>query len=74
VRNVKNPIVKAWWEKTFASMGQREKQEIIPFIAAKFTGFITNQTMRNIIGQTKSSFNIAQAMQEGKILFLNLSK
>lgn len=74
VRNVKNPIVKAWWEKTFASMWQREKQEIIPFIAAKFTGFITNQVMRNIIGQTKSSFNIAKAMQEGKILFLNLSK
>jgi hypothetical protein len=55
-------------------MGQREKQEIIPYFAAKFSGFITNQTMRNIIGQTKSSFNIAQAMQEGKIILLNLSK
>ena len=74
VRNVKNPIVKAWWDKTYASMGQREKQEIIPYFAAKFSGFITNQTMRNIIWQTKSSFNIAQSMQEGKILLLNLSK
>ena len=74
VRNVKNPIVKAWWDKTYASMGQREKQEIIPYFAAKFSGFITNQTMRNIIGQTKSSFNIAQAMQEQKIILLNLSK
>lgn len=74
VRNVKNPIVKAWWEKTFAGMGQREKQEIIPYFAAKFSGFITNKMMRNIIGQTKSSFNIADAMQEQKILLLNLSK
>ncbi len=74
VRNVKNPIVKAWWEKTYASMGQREKQEIIPYFAAKFSGFITNSTMRNIIGQTKSSFNIAQCMQEWKIILLNLSK
>ncbi len=74
VRNVKNPIVKAWWEKTYASMGQKEKQEMIPYFAAKFSGFITNQTMRNIIGQTKSSFNIAQSMQEGKIILLNLSK
>jgi len=74
VRNVKNPIVKAWWEKTFANMGQREKQEIIPYFAAKFSGFITNETMRNIIGQTQSSFNIAQCMQEGKIILLNLSK
>lgn len=74
VRNVKNPIVKAWWEKTFGNMGQREKQEIIPYFAAKFSGFITNQTMRNIIGQTESSFNFAKAMQEGKIILLNLSK
>ncbi len=74
VRNVKNPIVKAWWETTFANMGQREKQEIIPYFAAKFSGFITNKMMRNIIWQTKSSFNIAQCMQEQKILLLNLSK
>lgn len=74
VRNVKNPIVKAWWEKTYASMGQREKQEIIPYFAAKFGGFVTNETMRNIIGQTKSSFDIKTAMQEGKIILLNLSK
>lgn len=74
VRYVKNPIVKAWWEKTFATMGEREKQEIIPYFAAKFSGFITNQTMRNIIGQTKSSFNVAEVMQSQKILFLNLSK
>lgn len=74
VRNVKNPIVKAWWDKTFANMWQREKQEIIPYFAAKFSGFITNKMMRNIIWQTKSSFNIAECMQQNKILLLNLSK
>lgn len=74
VRYVKNPIVKAWWEKTYASMGQREKQEIIPYFAAKFGGFVTNETMRNIIGQTQSSFNFADAMQKQKIILLNLSK
>ena len=55
-------------------MGQREKQEIIPFFAAKFSGFITNKTMRNIIGQKESSFDFAKAMQEGKIILMNLSK
>ncbi len=30
--------------------------------------------MRNIIGQTKSSFDILDCMQSGKILFINLSK
>ena len=74
VRHVKNPIVKAWWEKTYASMWDREKQEMIPYFAAKFGQFITNKMMRNIIGQTKSSFDILEVMQWNKILLVNLSK
>ncbi len=73
-RHVKNPIVKSWWENTYASMWDREKQEIIPYFSAKFGQFITNSTMRNIIGQTKSSFDIGQIMQDEKILLVNLSK
>ena len=74
VRHIKNPIVKAWWENTFAKMGEREKSEIIPYFAAKFGAFITNSTMRNIIGQVKSSFDVFEAMQSNKILMINLSK
>lgn len=74
VRHVKNPIVKVWWEKTFASMWDREKAEIIPYFQAKFSGFTTNKMMRNIIGQTKSSFDILDVMQSWKILIVNLSK
>lgn len=74
IRHVKNPIVKAWWEKTYASMWDREKQEMIPYFAAKFGGFITNTMMRNIIGQTKSSFDISEVMNTSKILMVNLSK
>ncbi len=74
VRHVKNPIVKNWWEKTYASMGDREKAEIIPYFAAKFGQFITNKLMRNIIGQTKSSFDVADIMQQQKLLLVNLSK
>jgi len=74
VRNVKNPVVKAWWESTYASMGDREKWEIIPYFAAKFGQFITNKMMRNIIGQHQSSFDILDIMQNRKILLVNLSK
>ena len=74
VRHVKNPIVKAWWEKTYGSMADREKQEMIPYFSAKFGQFITNKMMRNIIGQTKSSFDILDIMQWNKILLVNLSK
>ena len=74
VRHVKNPIVKNWWEKTYNSMWAKEKAEIIPYFAAKFGQFITNKMMRNIIGQTKSSFDVMDIMQNKKILLVNLSK
>ena len=74
VRHVKNPIVKAWWESTYAKMWDREKAEIIPYFAAKFGQFTTNKMMRNIIWQVKSSFDILDIMQNKKILLVNLSK
>lgn len=74
VKYVKNPVVKAFWTKQMAKTGAREKQEMIPYFASKFGAFVTNAMMRNIIGQTKSSFNFSKVMQEKKILFMNLSK
>lgn len=74
VSKVKNPIVKSFWENQMAKTGQREKQEMIPYFAAKFGQFVTNTLMRNIVGQTKSSFDIADCMNTNKIVLMNLSK
>ncbi|MDA1292488.1 MAG: type IV secretion system DNA-binding domain-containing protein [bacterium] len=74
VTKVKNPIIRNFWEKQMASTGQREKQEMIPYFAAKFGQFYTNALIRNIVGQTKSAFNIADCMSNNKILLMNLSK
>ena len=74
VSKVQNPIVKAFWQKQMAMTGQREKGEIIPYFAAKFGQFYTNALIRNIVGQTKSAFDIAECMNQGKIILVNLSK
>ena len=74
VSKIKNVMVKAFWEHEYAQTGDREKQEMIPFFSAKFGPFITNTTMRNIIGQTKSAFNLRAVMDEQKVLMVNLSK
>lgn len=74
VAKIKNPIVKNFWTNQMAKTGAREKQEIIPFLAAKFGAFITNSTMRNIIGQSHSAFNFREVMDQGKILLVSLSK
>ena len=74
VSKVKNVMVRAFWENEMANTGEREKQEMIPYFTSKFGPFVTNTTMRNIIGQTKSAFNFRTAMDEGKVVMVNLSK
>ncbi|MCK9186049.1 type IV secretory system conjugative DNA transfer family protein [Candidatus Gracilibacteria bacterium] len=74
VKKVKNPVVKSFWEHEYAATGDRERQEMIPYFSAKFGPFITNSIMRNTIGQKNSSFNFREIMDQGKILFVKLSK
>ena len=74
IRNVKNPVIAARWNKTYKKMGDREKAEIIPFIQAKFGPFTTGTYIRNVIGQPKSAFNFFDAMNEWKIILVKLSK
>lgn len=74
VSKCKNAVVRSFWENEIAKTGQREKEEMIPYFSAKFGPFVTNTTMRNIIGQPKSAFNIREVMDTGKVLLVNLSK
>ena len=71
---IHNAVVKSFWNHEYASTGEREKQEMIPYFSAKFGPFITNTTIRNVIGQPKSAFNIREIMDNQKILLVNLSK
>jgi hypothetical protein len=73
-KDLTNPIVRSFWEQQMAKTGAREKQEMIPYFAAKFGQFVTNGMMRNIIGQTRSAFSFVDVMNQNKILLMNLSK
>lgn len=74
VSKVKNPVVRSFWEHEYASTGERERQEMIPYFSAKFGPFITNTIMRNTIGQTRSAFDFREVMDNKKILLIKLSK
>ena len=64
-----------FWTKEFpASQRSSEAGEVISWVVSKFGPFISNDAMRNIIGQTKSGFNIRDIMDNKKILLVNLSK
>jgi len=71
---LKDPMVKRYWTDQIAQTNDFHKSEVLDYIVSKFGRFITNTMMRNIIGQSTSSFNFRQAMDEGKILIINLAK
>jgi hypothetical protein len=72
---IHNPVVIDFWEKEAVKAGgEASLANMTPYITSKFGGFITNDYMRPIIGQAKSSFNFREVMDGGKILLVNLSK
>ena len=71
---VQDPIVRRYWTDQIAQTNDFHKSEVLDYIVSKFGRFVTNKTIRNIIGQSESSFNFRNVMDEGKILLVNLSK
>lgn len=71
---VVDPVVKSFWEKQMAKTADFHKSEMLNYFTSKFGRFMTNDMIRNIIGQTKSSFDFREVMDSGKILICNLSK
>jgi hypothetical protein len=71
---VKDPIVRRYWTDQIAQTSDFHKSEVLDYIVSKFGRFITNKTIRNIIGQSKSAFDFRDIMDNGKILIINLNK
>jgi hypothetical protein len=75
LKYVTDQTVLDFWMKEFpASQRSNEAGEVISWVSSKFGPFISNDAMRNIIGQTKSGFNLRDIMDNNKILLVNLSK
>jgi len=74
VDNVTDPSVKSFWVDEFAKYTDRYAAEATPAIQNKIGQFMNNAMVRNIIGQPESSFDFRKAMDEQKIIIVNLSK
>ena len=71
----KNPIVVQFWRDIATkTSGESGLQNMIPYITNKFDVFLSNDVMRPIIAQEKSSFNFREIMDQKKILLVNLAK
>ncbi len=71
---VQDPVVRRYWTDQIAQTTDFHKSEVLDYTVSKFGRFVTNKMMRNIIGQSKSAFDLRKVMDEGKILIMNLSK
>ncbi|TAK03644.1 hypothetical protein EPO34_00575 [Patescibacteria group bacterium] len=74
VSNVKDPIVSQFWLTEFASYNEKYAQEAVAPIQNKIGQFLSASIIRNIVAQVKSTINIREIMDGGKIFIVNLSK
>ncbi len=70
-----NPIVVQFWREIAGKAGgEASLENMVPYITSKFDVFLSNDIMRPIIAQERSSWNFRRIMDEKKILLVNLSK
>ena len=71
----KNPVVSDFWIKEAEKAGgDAALANMVPYITSKLTTFVSNDMMRPIIAQQKSTLNFREIMDGGKILLVKLSK
>ncbi|MDP3989016.1 MAG: hypothetical protein Q8P93_02165 [bacterium] len=71
----KNVVINQFWTKIATQAGGEAKLEnIVPYITNKFDDFTSNDMMRPIIGQEKSTLRFRDIMDGRKILLVNLAK
>jgi len=71
---IKHQQVREFWFTEFEKYSTWFRSEAVSPILNKVGLFLTSDLLRNIVGQKKNAFNLRQAMDEGKILIVNLAK
>jgi len=71
---IKDPVVKGFWVDEFETWEDRFRKEAVAAIQNKVGQFLSSFLIRNIVGQTKSTINMREIMDNNKILIVNLSK
>jgi type IV secretory pathway TraG/TraD family ATPase VirD4 len=76
VKQVKDPLLKNFWEEEFANMARNSRlvTEAVAPIQNKVGRFLSSSTIRNIVGQVSSTINLREIMDTGKIFLVNLSQ
>ncbi len=74
IANVKDPVVRSFWINEYETWRDQFRNEAIVPIQNKVGQFLNTSFIRNIVGQPKSTLNVSEVMNAGKILLINVSK
>jgi len=74
IENIKDPVVKSFWINEYEEWSNQFRNEAIAPILNKVGQFLSTDIVRNVVCQTKSTINIFDIMNQGKILLINASK
>ena len=70
----KDPMVKNFFTSQFNVWDNRFRNDAIAPVLNKVGRVLIDPTIRNMLAQTKSTFDIRRMMDEGRVLIVNLSK
>ncbi|MDO8649967.1 MAG: type IV secretion system DNA-binding domain-containing protein, partial [Candidatus Berkelbacteria bacterium] len=73
LNEVKDPVIRDFFINEYEKYEPKFRTEAIAPIQNKVGQFLSASTIRNIVGQPKSTVDIRQVMDEGKILLCDLS-
>jgi hypothetical protein len=74
INRITDPVVKSFWINEYNKMQEKQRTEAISPIQNKVGQFLSSSIIRNIVGQPVSSVNMRWAMDNHKIVIVNLSK
>ncbi len=74
VKQVKDPVVRAFWDREFASYDKKFLQEAVAPIQNKVGQLLMSPAVRNILGQVKGRIDARFMMDRGRIFIASLPK
>lgn len=72
--HVADPLVRNYWEEEFKRTSDFHRSEAMGYMLSKLTPLLSDPTLRNVLGQRRSTIDFDAAMAEGKIVLVNLAK
>jgi len=73
-RSLRNQAVREFWLKEFAGYSPAFRAVIVAPLQNKLSAFLTDPRLNRIVTAKESSFDLSDAMDQGKVLLVNLSR